>query len=83
MSERKRSKKKRGPKGGIKHQPGRGHDRKSKPRRTDRFSEKAAQKRQQEAEEARRQWAAWDALNDERKRLLPELKPDLPRPDDG
>jgi hypothetical protein len=42
-----------------------------------------SRKRQQEAEEARRQWVVWDALDDERKKLLPELKPELPRPDDG
>jgi hypothetical protein len=83
LAERKRPKKKRGPKGGVKHQPGGGHDRKSKPGRTTRFRKKAARKRQQEAEEARRQWAAWDRLDDERKKFFPELKPKLPRPDDG
>lgn len=32
--------KKRGPKGGIKHQPGKGHDRKSAPARKKRFAKK-------------------------------------------
>src|SRR5947208_6684118 len=41
----KRQGKKRGPKGGIKHQPGRGHDIKSGPAQKKRFQQKTAKKR--------------------------------------
>jgi hypothetical protein len=80
MSKKKGKEKKRGPKGGIKHQPGRGHDRKSRPTKTERFKRRAKTKRQQREEEARRQWAEWDRLNDEQKKFLTGLKPKLPRP---
>jgi hypothetical protein len=36
--------KKRGPRGGVKHQPGAGHDRKSAPRKKKRFAKKAIRK---------------------------------------
>lgn len=75
--------KKRGPKGGIKHQPGRGHDRKSGADKKKRFARKAARKRRQRDEEARKIWAEWDALPDEVKRLLgPTGQPSTPRPTD-
>ena len=37
-------------------------------------------KRQKQEEEARRQWAEWDRLNEEQKKFLVKLKPKLPRP---
>jgi hypothetical protein len=74
--------KKRGPKGGIQHQPGRGHDSKSAPQRQDRFRRKARRKREQEREAAKKQWEVWDAFTDEQKKLRPELRPTLPRPAD-
>jgi hypothetical protein len=83
MAERERPKKKRGPKGGIKHQPGSGHDRKSKPQKTKRLQKKAARQRAAELAEAHRQWAVWDSLTAEHKKVLHDLKPTLPRPDDG
>jgi hypothetical protein len=43
-----------GPRGGRKHQPGRGHDRKSSASKKKRFAEKAARKRNIEEEEAER-----------------------------
>jgi hypothetical protein len=77
-------KKKRGPKGGIKHQPGRGHDRKSTPKKKKRFVQKVARKRRQQDEEARKAWKEWDALPDDVKRLLgPSGQPKMSRPDDG
>lgn len=78
-----RPKKKHGPKGGVPHQPGRGHDRKSGPSRARRFRKKAAKLRADLTAEARRQWAEWDALSAEVKKLRDDLKPKLPRPDDG
>jgi hypothetical protein len=76
--------KKRGPKGGIKHQPGRGHDRKSGRAKKKRFSRRAAKKRQQEDEDARKAWAEWDRLTEDVKRLLgPAGEPTVPRPSDG
>jgi hypothetical protein len=75
--------KKRGPKGGIKHQPGRGHDRKSKPVKKRRHMRRAARKRQAFQERARKEWQAYDRLPEDVKKLRPELKPQLPRPDDA
>jgi hypothetical protein len=74
--------KKRGPRGGIKHQPGRGHDRKSAVEKKKRFVRKAAKKRHQQEEEARKAWQEWDQLPDDVKRLLgPAGRPSIPRPD--
>lgn len=76
--------KKRGPKGGIKHQPGKGHDRKSTPAKKRRFARKAEAKRRKQDAEARKAWAEWDSLPDDVKRLLgPAGEPKLPRPSDG
>jgi hypothetical protein len=73
--------KKRGPKGGIKHQPGKGHDTKSGPQKKKRFARKAARKRRQVEESAKTQWEEWDRLPDEVKRLLgPAGQPKVPRP---
>jgi hypothetical protein len=77
------SRKKRGAKGGIKHQPGRGHDRKSAINKKQRFARKAVKKREQEEEEARKAWEEWDELPDDTKRLLgPSGQPTMPRPRD-
>src|SRR5438552_2298094 len=74
----------KGTKGGKKHTPGRGHTRKSQPHKTKRFEEKAARKRKQQHEEARRLWDAYDRLSNDVKRLLgPEGVPPYPRPDHG
>lgn len=84
MEPERKSNKKRRPKGGAKHQPGRGHDRKSGPGRKGRFSRRAAKRRQQEEDEARKAWGKWDALTDEVKRLLGSAEqPTMPRPRDG
>jgi hypothetical protein len=73
---------KRGPAGGIKHQPGRGHDRKSTRAKKKRFASKAAKKRQEQEEEAKRVWAEWDALPAQAKKLLgPTSEPKMPRPE--
>jgi hypothetical protein len=83
MSSGEKPEKKRGPKGGIKHQPGRGHARKSAPAKKKRFARRTAKKRRQEEEEARKAWAEWDALSDDVKRLLgPAGQPKMPRPKD-
>jgi hypothetical protein len=75
--------KKRGPKGGIKHDPGRGHRRKSGRPKKRRFARKAAKKHQTKEEESRKEWAEWDQLRDEVKRLLgPAGQPRTPRPRD-
>jgi hypothetical protein len=80
MGKRKRHDKKKGPKGGVKHQPGRGHDPKSGPQRKKRFARKAAKKRQEEEEAARRQWEQWERLTEEQRKLRPDLRPNQPRP---
>lgn len=84
MAGQEKPEKKRGPKGGKKHQPGRGHDRKSLPAKRKRFARKAERKRIQQEEAARQAWADWDQLPDEVKRLLgPAGQPTMPRPTDG
>jgi hypothetical protein len=75
--------KKRGPKGGVRHQPGRGHDRKSAREKKKRFARRAARKRRQRDQAAKKAWEEWDALPDEVKRLLgPAGEPKMPRPSD-
>lgn len=81
MSKKKGGDKKRGPKGGIKHQPGRGHDSKSGPIKKRRLIKRAKKIRQWKREEALRQWALWDGLSDEQKKFRWDLKPEMPRPD--
>ena len=76
-------KKKRGPRGGIKHQSGRDHDRKSKAERTKRFQRKAKRRREALKREAYRQWSEWDGLSDDAKKLEPEKRPEFPRPPRG
>jgi hypothetical protein len=81
MSKGRKPGKKRGPKGGIKHQPGRSHDWKSLRAKKKRFKRKAVRKREEEEEAARKAWAEWDALSDDAKRLLgPTRRPKMPRP---
>jgi hypothetical protein len=75
-------KKKRGPKGGIKHAPGRGHTRKSEVVKKERFRKRAARKRHDEQEALRQQWAEWDDLPPEVRKFFPEKKPKLARPTD-
>jgi hypothetical protein len=75
--------KKRGPKGGMRHTPGRGHTRQSGPPKKRRFRRKAAKRRQAEQEERRRQWEEWDALSPEVQKLRPDKKPKLARPTDA
>jgi hypothetical protein len=81
MMEERPKNKKRGPKGGIKHQPGRGHDRKSLPAKKAKFRRKAERTRATLREKAQRQWEQWDALSDEKKRILHDFRPKLPRPE--
>ncbi len=73
-------KKARGPGGGVKHQPGRGHDRKSAPQKTKRFARKARRLREEEEQGIERQWAIWDKLDEEQRKLRPDLYPQGPRP---
>ena len=75
-------KKKRGPKGGVKHTPGRGHARKSGPQKKKRFRKKAAKRRQAQQDSLREQWQEWDSLSPEVQKLRPDKKPKLPRPKD-
>lgn len=82
MSKKKAAKKKRGPKGGIKHQPGRGHDVKSGPVKKERYRKKAKKQWREQQELARRQWAVWDNLDEYVKRIRTDLEPNLPRPKD-
>jgi hypothetical protein len=74
---------KRGPKGGKKHTPGRGHDRKSRQRKKKRFAKKAQRNRELARKEAEEAWKLWDSLPDDVKRFRTELKPKMPRPTDA
>jgi len=71
---------KRGARGGIKHQPGRGHERKSGAGKKASFKRKARRKWREAEEEAKRIWEWWDALRDDQRKLLSKLKPKMPRP---
>jgi hypothetical protein len=83
VAHEKESEKKRGPKGGVKHTPGRGHDSKSGPSKKKRFGRYAANRRKQREEEARKQWQKYDQLPEDAKKLLgSKAKPKLPRPRD-
>lgn len=72
----------RGPKGGKKHAPGRDHDRKSRAGKDSRRIKKARKRREELDARARKQWAVWDSLTADKKKMLPELYPTLPRPTD-
>ena len=74
---------KKGPKGGRKHTPGRDHDGKSHQKKADRFRRKAKQRRDARRSIAARQWQVWDALSDEQKKFREDLRPTLPRPNNG
>lgn len=75
--------KKRGPKGGIKHQPGRGHDSKSGPAKKKQYARRARRQRRDREEALRKQWQDYDALPDNVKKLLgPSAVPPEPRPKD-
>lgn len=75
--------KKRGPKGSVKHTPGRDHDGKSAQKKKKRFSKKSENQRLQQEEKARKLWEEYDSLDEEVKRLLgPGAVPRLPRPKD-
>jgi hypothetical protein len=67
---------KRGPKGGIKHTPGRGHTRKSGPNKKKRYQTKARRKKAAESADRDAKRAVWEALPPEVQKLRPELKPD-------
>ena len=62
------------PKGGVKHQPGRGHDTKSGPRKKKRFQERAAKKRAEAQKSLATQWDEWDAMPPEAQQLRPVLE---------
>jgi hypothetical protein len=81
VADEKEGEKKRGPKGGIKHTPGRGHDAKSRLSKRKRFRKKAAKERKEKKKTARKLWEVWDNLNPEQRKLLgPKGEPKLPRP---
>ncbi len=83
MAAEKEAEKKRGPKGGVKHSPGRGHQAKSGPKRKKRFRKNAVRKRRDKEEAARKIWREWDQLSDEQKKLLgPKGAPKVLRPKD-
>jgi hypothetical protein len=73
----------RGPKGGRKHTPGRGHDRKSRVRKDLKRRRKAERRRAALGTKAREQWMIWDSLTTEQRKMRPDLRPTLPRPDNG
>jgi hypothetical protein len=78
-----KKKKKRGPRGGIAHTPGRGHATGSQSSKKRRIGKRKVKRRKEREEEARKQWEAYDRLPDEAKKLLGQKgKPKLPRPTD-
>jgi hypothetical protein len=81
VAEEKGDEKKRGPKGGIKHTPGRGHARKSQPSKKRRIGKRLRARHKEREEEARRRHEEYDQLPDEVKKLLGEKgKPKGRRP---
>jgi len=82
VADEKEGEKKRGPKGGIKHTPGRGHDAKSRLSKQKRFRRKAAKKSQAKIDDLIRQWDEWESLPPEVQKLRPDKRPKLPRPKD-
>jgi hypothetical protein len=75
--------KEKGPRGGVKHTPGRGHDVSSGPPKKRRFRKKAEKRRKEKEELARKVWKEWDEMSPEQRRLLgPKGEPKLPRPKD-
>lgn len=80
--EGKEGEKHKGPRGGVAHTPGRGHDTKSRLQKKKRFQKKAAKKRRKKAATLRKQWQEWDSLPSEVQKLRPEKKPKLARPKD-
>jgi hypothetical protein len=73
--------KKRGPRGGIKHTPGRGHDSKCSGAKKQRYRRKAAQRRKEKEQAAQKLWNEWDEMPPEQRKLLgPKGLPHLPRP---
>jgi hypothetical protein len=81
VADEKEGEKKLGPKDGVKHTPGRGHDTKSGPSRKKRYRKKAARMRKQKEEAARELWKKWDEMSAARRKLLgPKGEPKLPRP---
>jgi hypothetical protein len=81
MAKRRKKPLNRGPKGGKKHTPGRGHERKSRKRKDERRRSKARKLREALRAEAARQWAVWDSLMSDQKKFRDDLRPKLPRPD--
>jgi hypothetical protein len=73
---------KQGPKGGRKHTPGKDHNTKSGSAKRKRFAKKKRRERAEQQEDCRQQWATWDALSDDAKKLRPDLTPNCPRPTD-
>lgn len=81
MADEKEGEKKRGPKRGIKHTPGRAHDAKSRLSKQKRFRKNAAKERKDKEEAARKLWEEWDNMTPEQRNLLgPKGEPKLPRP---
>jgi hypothetical protein len=80
MAKRRKKPLNRGQKGGKKHTPGRGHDRKSRERKDERRRSKARKLREALRAEAARQWAVWDSLMSDQKKFRDDLRPKLPRP---
>jgi hypothetical protein len=81
VADEKEPQKKKGPKGGVKHTPGRGHDTSSGPSKKKRFRKKAEKMRKEKEELARKLWNEWDEMPPELRKLLgPQGEPTLPRP---
>jgi hypothetical protein len=83
VADQKEPEKNKGPKGGVKHTPGRGHDISSGPAKKKRFRRKAQKVRKEKEELARKLWQEWDDMSPELRRLLgPKGEPNVPRPND-
>lgn len=67
--------KQRGPRGGVKHTPGRDHDSKSAMAKKKRYAAKQKKKLEAKALAMNDKRRVWDGLSIEKQRLLPELDP--------
>jgi RHS repeat-associated protein len=66
--------KKRGPSGGVKHTPGRGHTRKSGPRKRKRFQRRQQQQQQQQQQQLQTYQERWDNLSEDARKIYNDFE---------
>jgi hypothetical protein len=75
---------KRGPKGAIKHTPGRGHAAKSQPAKKRRIGKRLKRRHQEREQQIIEEWERYESYSEELKKLLgPKARPKSRRPKNG